>query len=395
MKRAALFLACFLPWALPAQDNHSTATTNQREVATVAQANISSGRDDGSSAELGTEADVASTPDTNLPQQPNAKPSPSGAPRGETTPKIPGSMVGYIDDPIVGSQIRIRFDDAFDDAFPDRSEFFYAKCGCYRGLQNAPPPANLAFDPKAPGPGPGIPRAVNYQQLYMNGEYAPIRRFSVFVEVPIRFLQPQGTPRAFSNQSGIGDVQAGFKLAAVATDHTYLTFQFRTYFPSGDAGRGLGTNHYSVEPSILLYHSLTSRFVLEGQVGDWHPIGGSSGVPVGNSEGFAGDVFMYGLGPSYKLYSGSHFGLVPVVELFGWHVVSGFQTQIGGVNAPDSGTAVGGVSAEVGGMNIVNLKVGLRTNFGFHNSVYVGFGQALTHDDWYKHIVRVEYRYTF
>ena len=46
-------------------------------------------------------------------------------------------------------------------------------------------------------------------------------------------------------------------------------------------------------------------------------------------------------------------------------------------------------------MNIVNLKAGVRTNIGFHNSVYVGFGQALTHDDWYKHIVRLEYRYSF
>ena len=39
-------------------------------------------------------------------------------------------MVGYIDNPIVESEIRIRFDDAFDDQFPDRSEFFYAKCAC-------------------------------------------------------------------------------------------------------------------------------------------------------------------------------------------------------------------------------------------------------------------------
>jgi hypothetical protein len=50
---------------------------------------------------------------------------------------------------------------------------------------------------------------------------------------------------------------------------------------------------------------------------------------------------------------------------------------------------------EVSGLDIVNLKVGVRTNIGFHNSFYVGFGQALTHDDWFKHIVRLEYRYTF
>jgi hypothetical protein len=34
------------------------------------------------------------------------------------------SMVGYVDDAIVGSQIRIRFDAGFHDTVPDRSEFF-------------------------------------------------------------------------------------------------------------------------------------------------------------------------------------------------------------------------------------------------------------------------------
>ena len=51
------------------------------------------------------------------------------------------------------------------------------------------------------------------------------------------------------------------------------------------------------------------------------------------------------------------------------------------------------VSAD--GTNIVNLKVGVRTLIGKHNSFYVGFGQALTHSVWYEHIVRAEYRYSF
>jgi Putative MetA-pathway of phenol degradation len=226
----------------------------------------------------------------------------------------------------------------------------------------------------------------------MNAEYSPHRRFSAFVEVPVRWLQPQGFLAVppfpgFSNQSGLSDVTAGFKFAAVASEGTYVTFQFKSYFPSGDASKGLGTNHYSIEPSLLLYHKLSSRFTIEGQVGDWHPIGGSSGVPITGSEGFAGDIFFYGIGPSYKLYRGRRVGVAPVVELFGWHVISGFQTQPGG--------PVDGAAAEVGGLNIVNLKVGVRTSIGFHNSFYVGFGQALTHDDWYKHIVRLEYRYSF
>jgi hypothetical protein len=380
MNRAILVLVILFPIALAAQEKDSGSMKNRSETA---------------AAQTDSSADIASSdPDPNAPQQPNAKPSQPTPPPSEAKRKIPGSMVGYIDNPIVESQIRVRFDDAFEDQFPDRSEFFYAKCSCYRGLQSLIPPA---YDPNAPGPGPGVPNSINFQQLYMNVEYSPHRRFSGFVEVPIRWLQPQGfqsIPPAslgflpFSNQSGLGDVTAGFKFAAVASEGTYLTFQLKSYFPSGDASKGLGTNHYSVEPSLLMYHSLSDRWTLEAQAGDWHPIGGSGGVPISGSEGFAGDVFFYGIGPSYKLYRGNHIGLAPVVELFGWHVLGGFQTQ------PVTGTTDGAAS-EVSGMNIVNLKVGVRTSIGFHNSFYVGFGQALTHDDWYKHIIRLDYRYSF
>jgi hypothetical protein len=396
MKGLILILMILLPAAVIAQENDSSRMKEQPEAASSVQKESSATRNEGGvSFEPNRTASTrfAFALGSNAPPPQKGKASQSGKPKETPRPPIEGSMVGYIDNPIVGSQIRIRFDAAFDDEFPDRAEFFYAKCACYRHLQGAPSPVNQAFDPNAPGPGPGVPNAINFQRLYLHAEYSPHRRFSVFVEVPVRWLQPQGfqpiPPLAgFSNQSGLSDVQAGFKLAAVASEGTSLTFQFRSYFPSGDASRGLGTNHYSIEPSLLLYRNLSSRFTLEGQVGDWHPIGGSAGVPITASEGFAGDVFFYGIGPSYKLYRGNRVGVAPVVELFGWHVLGGFQTQ------PVTGTTDGAAS-EVSGLNIVNLKFGVRTSVGFHNSFYIGFGQALTHDDWYKHIVRVEYRYSF
>jgi len=389
VKPVVVVLVLLLPIAMVAQGNNPMQRKNQSATADSAQPAVSGEENEAASA-TGSNSDGPSGSAASDPQQANTNQSPPAPAPIETRRKIPGSMVGYIDNPIVENQIRVRFDAAFEDQFPDRSEFFYAKCACYRGLQTAIPPA---FDPNAPGPGPGVPTAINYQQLMINVEYSPHRRFSAFAEVPIRWLQAQGFQPippfpGFSNQSGLSDVTAGFKYAAVASEGTYLTFQLKSYFPSGDASRGLGTNHYSVEPSLLLYHALSERWTVEGQIGDWHPIGGSAGVPISGSEGFAGDVFFYGIGPSYKLYQGNHIGLVPVVELFGWHVVSGFQTQ------PVTGTTDGAAS-EVSGMDIVNLKAGVRTNIGFHSSVYVGFGQALTHDDWYKHLIRAEYRYSF
>jgi hypothetical protein len=396
MKRLILILVVFLPVTMIAQQTDSSRMTEQPgpgagplDVASSTGGLTDAWLASNANERSGSFSEPQPAP---LPPQANKATQPQKT-KEPSRPPIEGSMVGYIDNPIVGSQIRIRFDGAFDDEFPDRSEFFYAKCSCYRGLLGTP---NL--DPNAPGPGRGVPKSINFQQLYMNVEYSPHRRLSAFVEVPIRWLQPQGFLTApgppsmfppFSNQSGLSDVQAGFKFAAVTSEGTYLTFQFKSYFPSGDASQGLGTHHYSVEPSLLLYHSLSERWTLEGQVGDWHPIGGSAGVPTASSEGFAGDVFFYGVGPSYKLYHRNHVGLAPVVELFGWHVLSGFQTQPRPQPIPTS------AATEVSGLNIVNLKVGVRTSIGFRNSFYVGFGQALTHDDWYKHIVRLEYRYSF
>ena len=96
---------------------------------------------------------------------------------------------------------------------------------------------------------------------------------------------------------------------------------------------------------------------------------------------FSGNVLTYGLGGSYDLGSMGGVSFAPVVEFVGWSVLSGYET-----------TNLGPASAS--GVNIVNAKIGIRTNFG-HSSVYAGYGHALTHDLWYMSIVRLEYRYAF
>ena len=314
------------------------------------------------------------------------------------------SEPGYIDSAIIGSQIRIRLDAGFHVNAPDRAEFFYAR---YNGLNNNN------------GPGPQfVATDLNFQQLYLHAEYAPTKRFSFLAEVPARWIQPQhivasvnGPP--FPNEAGLSDLAAGFKLAAVASSNQYLTFQFQAYFPSGNASKGLGTNHYSVEPALLYYRRLSDRVALEAQIGDSHPIGGSfcpqfcitaSDIspppPPPVSGGFAGDAFFYGVGPSYVLYRDERVRIAPVIELVGWRVLGGLETNcVPGGAQPSAPPFVPGcfnqeaVSAD--GTNIVNLKVGARTSIGRHNSFYVGFGHAVTRSHWYEEIVRAEYRYSF
>ena len=64
----------------------------------------------------------------------------------------PEGLVGYVNDSDISSKLRIRFDAGYGVAAADRAEFFYGKCGCYRGL----PVTNPAYDPNAAGPGPGV-----------------------------------------------------------------------------------------------------------------------------------------------------------------------------------------------------------------------------------------------
>ncbi len=286
-----------------------------------------------------------------------------------------GSMVGYLEDPVVGSKVRVRFDGAMHSRTPDRAEFFYAKCGCYRDL----PAANPAHDPDAPGPGPGVIDDLNFRQLYVQAEYAASARFSVFGELPLRWLQPQ-TAGTFENQSGLGDITAGVRLALADTPSHLLTGQVKAFLPSGDAGKGLGTDHVSIEPGLLYLQQLSDRAAIESQVALWIPVGGSNGVPTSAADTFAGNVLTYGIGPSVDVYRSGDVRVTPVVELVGWRVLSGFQTA-------DPGDA--------SGINIVNLKFGARAAWGRGNSVYAGYGRALTEADWYNDIVRVEYRFSF
>jgi hypothetical protein len=289
-----------------------------------------------------------------------------------------GSMVGYIDDATIESKIRIRLDSGFGTTAPDRAEFFYAKCGCYSGL----PPAHPLFDADAPGPLPGAVADLNFQQFVVEGEYRVAPSVSVFGLMPLRWIQPQafvpGTGGSFSNQSGAGDLRAGAKFALLDREDAGVTAKAQFYFPTGDARKGMGTDHGSFEPALLFHNSVSDRVEIESQVGVWLPIGGAAPTPTAADGTFAGNVFYYGIGPSFTVYERDNVRFAPVVELVGWRVLSGNES----------------VGLDASGTNIVNLKIGGRLNYG-RGSVYVGYGHALTDKSWYDDILRLEYRFGF
>jgi Putative MetA-pathway of phenol degradation len=289
------------------------------------------------------------------------------------------SMVGYIEDSTIESRVRFRFDSGAGNNVPDRAEFFYGKCGCYKSV---PPPA---FDPDAPGPGGGIPTEIDFQEFYSFVEYAVNGRFSVFGDLPFRGIDPQafvptGLPD-WEGESGLGDLRFGGKASLFDDGETGITAMVRMSVPTGDAQKGLGTNHASIEPTLLMHSALNDRIGVEAQFGYWASIGGSDGV---NSEdSFAGDVLTWGIGPSFDAYSSSSLSISPIVELVGWHVIGGFKTCVT-CDSPDAG-----------GTNIVNLKFGARAMVNGRHSIYGGFGWHLTDEVWYDKLFRFEYRLGF
>lgn len=316
-------------------------------------------------------------------QAQGVQPRPVQGPPPPPPPVRSGSMIGYIDDATVGTKIRMRFDTGTHIDRPDRAEFFYAKCGCYRN-----PALGAFYDPNAPGPGDAIATDLNFQQFYIQAEYAVRPRVSILGELPLRWLQPQpeasGTP-AFASSSGIGDLKIGGKYAVSSTNTRVASVQLQLFLPSGDSREGLGTDHASFEPAFLVYQRASDRVVVEGELSVRFALGGSAHVRVADDGKFAGNVLFYGIGPSVEVYRSGGFSFSPVIELAGWSILSGDVTI-----PPDPS-----LHPDASGTNIVNLKFGGRIGWKDRGSFYVGYGRALTDARWYSNIVRFEYRYSF
>jgi hypothetical protein len=273
--------------------------------------------------------------------------------QGTSGPRVSDSSVGYIDSAIPGDVFRFRYDDSFNDRRPTRADFLYPRGG----------PA-----------GPGLPDpqpSVDFQDISAYLEFAPYERLSVFVDMPVRFINPDVGP----NHAGFSDVDAGFKYAFLESEDRVATFQFRTYAPTGVSQRGLGTHHATVEPAFLLYNRLTERFAVESEMRLWAPINGTD---------FAGEIVRYGIGLHYDLCKREHYTITPAAEFVGWTLLDGKETVV-----PPSGVAF---IHDAGGETILNAKLGVFVKFGDRADIYAGYGRPLTGDRWYENTLRLQFR---
>jgi outer membrane receptor for monomeric catechols len=95
----------------------------------------------------------------------------------------------------------------------------------------------------------------------------------------------------------------------------------------------------------------------------------------------------YGAGVSYKWLENCAMTVSPVAELVGWTVLSG---KVAVTESPGSVTI-----EDAAGDTIINAKVGLRFDLRSNGQFYLGYGRALTGDQWYDDVFRFEYRLFF
>lgn len=288
---------------------------------------------------------------------------------------------GYIDMAAPVTMFRERYDDALNINIPDRGEYIYAQCGCFRQAGAA-----LTAGP------PGANASINYQALSSYLEYAFSPRFSAFLYLPYQWVDFQELPPAQAgalagtspgSTSGFADMHAGFKYAFIANPDQYLTFQLRTYIPTGNSLKGLGTDHVSIETGLLYYQRLSENWIFQAEAKEWAPINVSS---------FASNVFQYGAGVGYIAARAGSIVVTPTFETVAWTFVGGQQFD-----------AEQGVVSSASGTTVVNIKPGVRIGLSDvdapsgqqRHSVYFGWGHPVTNDRLYKDIYRVEYRWIF
>jgi hypothetical protein len=274
------------------------------------------------------------------------------AQEGEHDP-APSSAVSFIDSALPCQFFRLRYDSSYDNIFPNRSEFFYA------GVPHGPPRQE---------------RRVDSQDLSAYAEALLDRSFSAFVELPVRFLNPEIN----NNTSGFADMNAGFKYVLAGDEFFTSTFQFRVYAPTGAASRGLGTHHFTVEPALLTNLRITEDLTAETEFRYWIPLTGDD---------FAGDMVRYGLGLSYRVLDSEYVQIFPVLELIGWTFLEGLKSRRG-----DTGELIIG---DARGNSIIDLKAGVRMKLEEGFDFYAGYGRALTGETIFKDMLRVEFRMFF
>jgi hypothetical protein len=328
---------------------------------------------------------------------------------------------------------RLRVDGGWDLQTPDRAEFFWARSDGqgagpkFQGVRHHPiaprppghqPPPPAGRPPGIGGPSPGNPgnppgrppgiggptgggvsgnppgrppglgnpggqpprpphrprpvkphswTAIDYSQISLYYEAAG-EHGSFFIEEPYRAW----TAETGGGAGGFGDLNVGTKSVLFDSELLLLTFQFKTYIPTGAANSGLGTGHTALEPSLLSALKLTEGAYLQGQLAQW--------IPIGGDPRYQGGVLHYHFSLNDALCR-----IAPDAPLIGLLEFNGWSFQGGKYTDPFFGTRGAGGS-------YFSLGPGLRLALGRRFDCGAAAAFALNDPHWANQLLRVEAR---
>ncbi len=222
---------------------------------------------------------------------------------------------------------RLRYDNLESMTRPDRNQFW---------IQGVSPMRN---NPK--------PRISNLrariQEFYVYQEVAA-ERGSFFIEYPYRQINQSYAP----TQAGFSDLNFGIKSLLFDCELLQVTFQFRTYTPTGNGMLNLGTGHFSLDPSILTIAEARSRAPISRA-------SSATGFPLAGNQNLAGGVFYWLMSLNQVLwYTTPDSPLIATLEMDGWSFENGGYTAA--INK--SKTIV--YAEKGGGVTYFNIGPGLR-----------------------------------
>lgn len=255
---------------------------------------------------------------------------------------------------------RLRYDNLESMTRPDRNQFWI------QGVTAMRKNGRRINDPRA-----------RLQQFYVYQE-AAAERGSFFIEYPYRQINQSYAP----TQAGFSDLNFGIKSLMFDCELLQITFQFRTFTPTGNGMLNLGTGHFSLDPSILTTLKLGPDTYFQGQFGNW--------IPLAGNQSLAGGVFYCLMSVNHVLcYTTPDSPLIATLEMDSWSFENGGYT---------AAIAPGQKSLFVekgGGVTYFNVGPGLRQSI--CNRVDVGgaitWATSTTH--WAEPWFRFEARFLF
>lgn len=194
---------------------------------------------------------------------------------------------------------RIRYDNLEDMTRPDRNQFWINNVTPTQAFRQAGRTAALF---------------ARLQQVYLYQEAAS-ERASFFVEYPYRQINQSWAP----TQAGFGDINFGSKSLLFDREMLQITFQFRTFMPTGNFTNNLGTGQFALDPSLLTSLKLGPETYFQGQFGNWIPLGGP-----GVNRKLAGGIFYWFMSLNQVLcYFTPDSPLIATLEMDGWSFEDG------------------------------------------------------------------------